>query len=87
MPVPPLIRDFDWASEVTDARSSSNRQGGVCDAVLVQDDAPMGPMRLPASRAQDFIDQFNRVYKGVGMQLKGDSVPSENDGGDQPATD
>jgi hypothetical protein len=50
-------------------RSSSNRSAGVCDAILVQDERAMGPMRLPDNRADDFIDHFNRTYEDLGMTL------------------
>ena len=56
--------------------SSSNRSGGVCDAVLVRKEQKVGPMRLPISRADDFVDQFNRIYGGMGMAL----VPRSDDG-------
>ncbi|MEM8669967.1 MAG: hypothetical protein AAGG48_20740 [Planctomycetota bacterium] len=54
--------------------SSSNREGGVCDAVLVREDGVAGPVRLPMNRVDDFVDHFNRVYGELGMQL----VPLEN---------
>lgn len=54
---------------MSDRSSSSNRVGGVCDAVLVQADRPVGPLRLPDHRADDFIADFNRTYRGIGMRL------------------
>lgn len=50
-------------------RSSSNRVTEINDAVLVKDQRAVGPMRLPENRAEDFIDQFNRTYGGLGMKL------------------
>ncbi len=49
--------------------SSSNRQGGVCDARLIKADQQVGVMRLPLNRADDFVDQFNRKYGLIGLQL------------------
>ncbi|TWU48612.1 hypothetical protein Poly51_45130 [Rubripirellula tenax] len=50
--------------------SSSNRIGDSrCDAVLASQDRCTGPVRLPISRASDFVDQFNRTYQSVGLKL------------------
>ncbi|QDT04399.1 hypothetical protein K227x_27900 [Rubripirellula lacrimiformis] len=53
--------------------SSSNRShrlpDGACEAVLANRDAVAGPVRLPLSRASDFVDQFNRIYGRLGLNL------------------
>ena len=75
---------------MTERRSSSTRGPGICDAVLMMDDRPVGLMRLPMSRADDFVDHFNRTYAGLGMQLapleatsgKGNIPDSKNTAGD-----
>lgn len=55
---------------MTEMRSSSNRDtAGICDAVVMQYDRGVGPVRLPESRADDFIDHFNRTYRGLGISL------------------
>ena len=55
---------------MTEMRSSSNRSATVCDAVLLQqDDRPLGPIRLPDHRVDDFVDHFNRTYEGLGIRL------------------
>lgn len=57
-------------------RSSSNRvSAGVCDAVVVKSDNAVGPVRLPENRADDFVDHFNRTYRGLGMTLKSLNEP------------
>ncbi len=58
-------------------RSSSPRDGGVCDAVVCDGDRHTGPVRLPRSRSTDFIDHFNRIYEGLGLELK--SIPGDED--------
>ncbi len=50
--------------------SSSNRSGGVCDAVVAKDDRITGPVRLPLAESNNFVDEFNRIYGEVGMSLK-----------------
>lgn len=54
---------------MTHGKSSSNREGGVSDAVLWKDRRAVGPMRLPQSRAEDFVFDFNRIYRGIGIVL------------------
>ena len=58
--------------------SSSNREGGVCDAMLVQQERQTGPLRLPRNRADDFIALFNRIYKGLGMKLEPKDQPNDD---------
>lgn len=60
--------EFEKADPTT-PRSSSNRSGSVCDAVLARDTQAVGPVRMPINRADDFIDQFNRTYASLGMTL------------------
>jgi len=45
---------------------------------LIRDDHAAGPIRLPISRQDDFIDQFNRVYGGLGLSLT-PQVESDDD--------
>ena len=52
--------------------SSSNRSAAKSDGVLMRDQQPIGPMRLPENRAGDFVDQFNRIYGSLGLSI--DSV-------------
>jgi len=54
----------------TEGRSSSNRHvAGRCDAILRQEQRDVGPVRLPESRAEDFVADFNRIYRGIGFVL------------------
>jgi hypothetical protein len=47
----------------------------MADAIVVSSRAnpgqepALGPIRLPLHRPQDFIDQFNRTYQGLGLRL------------------
>ncbi len=54
---------------MTDARSSSNRGLGPCDALVNIGDRQVGVIRLPETRADDFIAHFNRTYQSLGMNL------------------
>lgn len=54
---------------MTEGRSSSNRVAGISDAVLWKDHRVLGPMRLPESRTEDFVADFNRIYRGIGIVL------------------
>ena len=50
--------------------SSSNRAVKPCDGILKRDEEPIGPMRLPVHRAEDFVDHFNRTYENVGLSIE-----------------
>ena len=50
-------------------KSSSNRTAGACDAEIQQDGEFSGPLRLPLSRPEDFIADFNRIYSGLDLQI------------------
>lgn len=54
---------------MTQEKSSSNRTATRCDAVLWNQDRALGPIRLPISRAEEFVADFNRIYKGLGIVL------------------
>ncbi|MGB7327096.1 MAG: hypothetical protein WBD31_19625 [Rubripirellula sp.] len=66
-------------SSSSNSTSSSNRSGGVCDAVLQQQDHKTGPVRLPSVRSSDFIDQFNRLYGKVGLTMTANHIANDND--------
>ena len=51
-------------------KSSSNRETTISDAVLWKNQRPLGPMRLPENRAAEFVADFNRIYRGLGMSLR-----------------
>ncbi|MGI9470698.1 MAG: hypothetical protein ACR2NZ_04130 [Rubripirellula sp.] len=55
---------------MTPARSSSNRVASVSEAVITQKMRSVGPLRLPDHRASDFIHHFNRVYRGLGLEIR-----------------
>jgi len=57
------------AEETSSTSSSSNRQAGACDALVMHSDRQVGVMRLPESRADDFVDQFNRKYRSIGIKI------------------
>lgn len=58
--------------------SSSNRVSEVNDAILTRDERTVGPMRLPDSRPDDFIDHFNRTYESLGMTLSPNEAESDD---------
>ena len=68
------------AERLTAFKSSSNRSGGACDAEIRVLDAFAGPMRLPMHRSEDFIAEFNRTYRNVGMSLC-EQEPAYDDAG------
>ncbi len=49
--------------------SSSPRSGRIDDGVIRQHSRPVGPLRLPSNRSGDFVAEFNRVYRGIGLVL------------------
>ena len=55
---------------VNEARSSSNRQARLSGALIQQHERTVGAIRLPGSRADDFVKDFNRIYRGVGLSLQ-----------------
>jgi len=56
--------------------SSSNRQAGLCDALVMQIDRQVGVMRLPENRQDDFVDHFNLKYQSLGIKIV-PIIPSE----------
>ena len=50
--------------------SSSHRTCRPCDGVLIRDQQPISPLRLPAKRSEDFVAQFNRTYARVGLSIE-----------------
>lgn len=51
-------------------RSSSNRlPPPTCDATIARDRVCVGSVRLPVTRSDEFIDQFNRIYASIGIEL------------------
>jgi hypothetical protein len=60
-------------------QSSSNRGVRPCDAVVIQDHRPAGPIRLPDHRADDFVAHFNRTYQGLEMSLALVAEPDPNE--------
>ena len=50
--------------------SSSNRGPGSCDAIVIIEDRQVGIIRLPETRADDFVDHFNRTYRELGLALQ-----------------
>ncbi len=55
---------------MSEARSSSNNRAEIaCEAVVMNDQRSVGPIRLPPNRADDFIAHFNRTYRGLGIRL------------------
>ena len=49
--------------------SSSPRGGRNGDGLIRQHNRPVGPLRLPLNRTGDFVAEFNRVYRGIGLVL------------------
>ena len=49
--------------------SSPNQQPGRCDAVVSLQNRPRGPVRLPIRDARSFVEQFNRIYLNIGLEL------------------
>ena len=49
--------------------SSSPRSGRIGDGLIRQYNRPVGPLRLPSHRTGDFVAEFNRVYRGIGLVL------------------
>ncbi len=49
---------------------SSNRHAPQPDGVLIRDGEPIGPMRMPENRPDDFVDHFNRTYQGIGLSVQ-----------------
>ncbi|QDT11847.1 hypothetical protein [Planctomycetes bacterium K23_9] len=56
---------------------SSNRHSVACEAYLQREDESVGPLRLPAKNTIEFIKQFNRVYRRLGLRIQTvDDVPA-----------
>jgi hypothetical protein len=55
---------------VTLRRSSSNRETVIRDAVVWNEGIPLGPIRLPNNRAEEFIADFERIYRGLGLVVR-----------------
>ncbi|MCA9135572.1 MAG: hypothetical protein KDB00_02405 [Planctomycetales bacterium] len=49
--------------------SSSNRSTSPCDAAVYRDEKPVGPLRLPMEETASFVEEFNRVYRQVGIAI------------------
>ncbi len=64
---------------MTQMPSSSNRAARPCNAVVIQDHRPAGPIRLPDHRADDFVAHFNRMYQGLEMSLALLAEPEPNE--------
>jgi len=58
---------------VTQGTSSSCRVGVIRDAVISQHHRSVGPIRLPETRREEFISDFNRIYAAVGIVLHASS--------------
>lgn len=48
---------------------SSNRRIPTCDAIVEHQGQPVGPMLLPDVAAEAFIEEFNRVYRSIGLRI------------------
>lgn len=59
--------------------SSSNRTALPCDAAIYRADRPIGPMRLPRKDRASFVEEFNRLYDGVGISIEPILVPPKKD--------
>ena len=55
-------------------KSSSNRQITLQGVNLHHQERCLGKVRLPLSRADDFIHEFNQVYAKIGMTLQPDGT-------------
>jgi hypothetical protein len=62
---------------VRPGRSSSNRAATIRDAVVWKDDNPLGPIRLPGHRADEFIADFERIYRGLGLMVRANPSTSQ----------
>lgn len=49
--------------------SSSNRALIPGDAAIYRNNHPIGPIRLPRKEPQSFVEQFNRLYQGTGIEI------------------
>ena len=66
-----------------EGKSSSNRQLKLGGVELYQRDQCIGKVRLPLSRHEDFINNFNRTYSGIGLSLVIQDEPTRNDTEDE----
>ena len=85
------VSSNEGASEgVNEARSSSNRQARLTGALIQQHERTVGAIRLPGSRADDFVKDFNRIYRGLGLSLQpidASPTPKKIPGGSTTAGD
>lgn len=73
-----------------EGKSSSNRQTRLSGALIQQHERTVGAIRLPRSRAEDFVKDFNRIYRGLGLSLQPIdtcSTPKKIPGGSTAAGD
>ena len=49
--------------------NSSPRTASPCNAVLVVNDASVGPVMLPEKKRREFIEEFNATYGKIGMTI------------------
>ncbi len=68
-----------------DGKSSSNRQVHLSGIELYHGDRCVGKVRLPLTRHDDFVADFNRIYSSIGMSLfpeiEVDAIDPEKDCG------
>lgn len=62
-----------------ECKSSSNRQLKLAGVGLYQRDQCIGKVRLPLSRHEDFINDFNRLYSEIGLSLALPDEPTRHD--------
>ncbi|MEO1617267.1 MAG: hypothetical protein AAFV88_15565 [Planctomycetota bacterium] len=58
--------------------SSSNRQASAVDGLVSRGPQPVGPMRLPPVDSCVFVEQFNRIYKAIDLQLESNEKSVES---------
>tara|TARA_R110002049_G_scaffold285698_4_gene467146 strand:- start:336327 stop:336533 length:207 start_codon:yes stop_codon:yes gene_type:complete len=59
--------------------SSSPRAAPEFEAVLVVDRNVTGPVMLPEKDPEAFVDQFNTIYRSVGMSIQPTCHPAGPD--------
>ena len=56
--------------------SSSNRNRIPEEAALYREDRPVGPVRLPMIEKGSFVEEFNRVYRALAIEIARNSDAS-----------
>jgi len=62
--------DFPVGLSTLSDLMSSNRVATPCDAVVTHGDRLVGPLVMPMSNAEMFVEEFNRTYRAIGLTVR-----------------